>query len=84
MTQKFGKSAFDKFADDLYIPAEHTGKLTHTYIDREIQGEIVDYTGRKGRYWEKSFIHLSPADYTLSITAEFVEFLKGVQNYFEI
>ena len=84
MTHKFGKSAFDNFKEDLYIPAEHTGKLTHTYIDREIQGEIVDYTGRKGRYWEKSFIHLSPADYTLSMTADFVDFLKGVRDYFEI
>lgn len=84
MTEKYKNRAFECFADDLYIPAEHTGKLTHTYIDKEIQGEIVDYTGRTGRYYEKSFIHLSPADYTLSMAAEFVDFLKGVQDYFEI
>ena len=80
----YGSHCFDRFTDGLHIPAGETGKMTHTYIDKEINGEIVDYLGRRGEYCEKSFVHLSPADYTMSMFPEFVDFLKGVDDYFEI
>ena len=34
LQEKYGKyKAFDYFGDNMYIPPEHTSKMTHTYID---------------------------------------------------
>ena len=84
LEKTFGKNAFEHFEIGLYFPAGETGKLTHTYIDKEIHGEIADYTGRLGHYEEKSFVHLSPADYSMTMLAEFADFLQGMEDYFEI
>lgn len=84
LSEKYGKRAFDMFDEDLYFPADATGKLTHTYIDKRVKGEIIDYQNRIGHYNEMSFVHLSPCDYTMTMAAEFVDFLKGVEDYFEI
>ena len=69
------KKCFEKFDDTLTIPAWHTGKLTHTYIDDECSGEIIDYKGRMGRYHERSFIHLEDQEYNLGISQTFKDFL---------
>ena len=37
------KKVFDMFNDELYIPAEETGKNTHTYIDEEMKIQSIDY-----------------------------------------
>lgn len=75
---------FEFFKHGLYIPAEYTGKNTHTYIDDLREGIISDYTGKTAEYHEKSGIHLEPADYTLSITGGYHDFLvdkmKGLNN----
>lgn len=84
MCEKFKNNVYAHFNDGLYIPANHTGKLTHTYIDKEIEGDIKDYENRTGHYKELSFVHLSPVDYTMNMSAEFVDFLKGCEDYFEI
>ena len=84
MLSKYGaKGAFEAFSNELVIPAEHTGKLIHSYIDDEIEGDIVDYTGRLGHYHELSFIHLSPCEYSLSMSQDFMNFLKGVKEKIE-
>ena len=71
---------FNAFDNDLYIPPEYTGKKTHTYIDEEIEGDLIDYTGKKGHYHEKSYIHLSPADYSLSLSQDYVSFIMGIKS----
>ena len=78
---------FDMFDDNLTIPAGHTGKLTHTYIDDECSGYITDYQGHKGRYHELSYIHLEDQEYSLSITQTFKDFIysidkEGISNEF--
>lgn len=70
---------FNHFDIGLYVPPEHTGKLTHTYIDDSYEQELVDYKGNKDYVTEQSFIHLEPADYSLDIADEFVKFLLGVR-----
>ena len=69
---------FEYFTDNMYIPAGHTGKLTHTYIDTPIKGDIIDYLGNKGEYSERTFIHLYPSDYSLSMSRQFTDYLRNI------
>lgn len=73
---------FDMFNDELYIPAEHTGKMTHSYIDIEHDFMIKDYQGNDSHVVTKSGVHLESCDFTLSISKQYAEFLKMVlQGY---
>ena len=77
---------FDKFDDELYFPSTYdngkigTGKNTHTYVDEEIKGTVIDYLGNVGKYHEYSFIHMEESDYSLSINQEFMDYLFSVQE----
>ncbi len=70
---------FELFNDDLYIPADETGKNTHTYIDSEQEYMILDYRGVEGKVEAKSGVHLEKAEFTLSLAREYVNFLKMLQ-----
>lgn len=71
---------FDAFKDGLYVPAFATGKNVHTYIDEARSGWIIDYTGIKYHYEERSCVHLGTADYELGILPTFDMFIKKVQR----
>lgn len=75
---KENKSPFDMFSNNMYIPPEHTGKKTHTYIDEERAGYVTDYLGNTARYCEQSAIHLSDQDYSLSISREYADYLSSL------
>jgi len=66
---------FDVFTNHMRIPAKHTGKLTHTYIDEPTSGAVVDYLGIRGRFSELSCVHLEPAEYSLSIAKEYADYI---------
>ena len=68
------------FNDGMFVDCEHTGKMTHTYIDREIENIITDYLGNKAYYHEKSFIHLEKTDYLLSLSDMYIKYFMGVQK----
>lgn len=72
--------AFDMFTNELSIPAEYTGKLTHTYIDEERKGVVKDYNGVEYEYDELSALHLEPAPFELGLAQEFLDFIMGVQE----
>lgn len=74
------KDPFNVFNDDMYIPKGHTGKMTHTYIDNETSGTITDYTGIKSDYSEKSSVHLEDADYSLSLSYAYKQFLYSIEE----
>lgn len=75
---------YNFFTNDMYIPPDHTGKLTHTYIDDTMEGESVDYLGNKFSYRELSGVHLSDCDFTLSLSQSFINLVvKGVRAYEE-
>ena len=81
MLEKYGRERiFDEFKDSLYIDGKHTGKLTHSYIDEERFGSLVDYTGLKAYYNQLSGVNLSPADFTLSQTANYILYLAGLKT----
>lgn len=71
---------FEMFTDSLYIPAERTGKMTHTYIDDDYVFKCVDYLGAECEIYSKSAIHLEPCDFTLSIAAQYSNFLQQLSK----
>lgn len=72
------EGVFNMFDDSLYVPAENTGKMTHTYIDDEVSLEVVDYNGEVARINSMSGVHLEPCEFTLSIAQRFKQFLTQV------
>ena len=69
---------FEAFNEGLIIPEQFTGKLTHYYIDKEYKGNITDYKGVTISYDSLSGIFLEPAAYEFDITADYINFLKGM------
>lgn len=72
--------AFNLFSEGLYIPPDSTGKLTHTYMDHEIFGIMIDYMGNPGEYHELSYVQLEPQDYELSLSDRYAELLRRIAN----
>ena len=80
LLKEYGKDVFKKFDDDLFIPGEHSGKLTHTYLDDEYEGMVTDYLGNECYYHELSGIHLGDASYSLSMTDFYVKYILSVHD----
>lgn len=73
---------FNFFNDDMYIPKEHTGKMTHTYIDEYQHYKITDYLGQTTDVVSYSSIHLEECEFTLSLSDKYVDFIKSyVKGY---
>lgn len=66
---------FDYFCNEMLIPAEYTGKLTHTYIDEPRIGTIYDYKGVRYDYNVPRCIHLEPATFELSMTQTYLDYI---------
>lgn len=73
-------SPFKLFDDELVVPPGASGKLTHTYIDDEHSGDVVDYLGNPGHYLEYSAVHMEPAAYELSLASRYVDYLLGIRE----
>ena len=84
LVDNFRGREFRVFDLGFTFPGSGTGKLTHTYINEEKEGYLTDYRGRRGYYHEKSFVHLSKASYKVTFAEDFLEFLKGVNQFEEI
>ena len=71
---------FDLFDNELYVPAEHTGKLLHTYIDTPATFVVSDYLGTNAEVHSPSGVHLEGTDFTLSIDREVGNVLEMLFN----
>jgi len=69
---------FDMFTDELFIPAENTGKMTHYYLDDEREGLITDYQGHRTHVISPSSVYLENCEFTLSISKQYGEFLRNL------
>lgn len=74
------RKPFDSFTNELHIPQEYAGRLTATYIDDEHTGIVTDYLGIPFQFTELSATHLEPSDYNLTMSDEFINYLKGVKD----
>lgn len=70
------EQVFEMFNDELYIPSERTGKMTHTYCDEHLKLFVTDYQGHQEEVYTKGGVHLEPCDFTLSISKEYGKFLN--------
>ena len=77
---KNNTDVFKAFNDEMYIPAEHTGKMTHTYIDEPMEFKLQDYLGNEGLGSSLSGVHLEKADFTLSLARQYIDFIKNLKN----
>lgn len=71
---------YEFFNNDMFIPSDHTGKLVHTYIDDTMEGTATDYLGNRFDYYERSGIHLSPCEFSLSLSWQFLRLLEGIHD----
>ena len=79
LVEKVGiEGAFEAFEEGLVVPEAATGKLTHYYIDKPYEGDIVDYLGNKYHYYAPSGVYLEKTSYSFDISIEYINFLKGV------
>ena len=80
LKEQFGDKIFENFDDDLFVPAEYTGKNIHTYIDFPTDGLITDYLGNKGEYHELSSMHIEPTSYDMNLAVEYMNYLLGIED----
>lgn len=82
MSGKGVRQWFNTFTSEMTVPAQNTGKLTHTYIDHEITAVLTDKFGITADIYEKSCIHLEPCQFSMKLSDEFLNFLLGyVEDY---
>lgn len=75
---------FKAFTTGLEIPENYTGKLTHTYIDDTMEGDILDIDGNLYHYKQLSGIHLEKTTFKLSLTEMFLKYIMGVQDEYRL
>ncbi len=79
LIKKYKDKIFDKFNDELNIPAKYSGKNVHTYIDETREGWCVDYQGQEYHYKELSGVHLEETSYSMSISEQYAEYLLNIK-----
>lgn len=77
--EKF-KDPFEKFSDGLVVPKKFSGKMTHTYIDYEMNGIIKDYKGNELKINAKSGIHLEECEFSLNMDDMYIKLLQGIKD----
>ncbi len=71
---------FEMFNDQLYIPANKTGKMTHTYLDFEQSFNVTDYKDIDCDIITLSSMHLEPCEFTLSMSELQKTYLKNLSQ----
>lgn len=80
LLDKYGENIFEEFRNEMSVPAEYTGKMTHTYIDEECGFYVTDYMGKTTWVNSPSGVHLEVAPYDLSLSQAYIDYLKGVET----
>ena len=71
---------FDYFSDKMTVPAESTGKLCHTYLNKPTSGKFIDYLGNKCEFSELDSVHLESTPFSLKLSDDFRSFLKRIRE----
>lgn len=67
---------FEMFDDNLTIPSDKTGKMTHNYVDDEHGFMVTDYLGNTEYVHTLSGVHLESCEFTLKISSQYEIFLQ--------
>lgn len=73
-------TVFNLFDDGLFIPADKTGKMTHTNCEGEKRFISTDYLGNRYDVTTLSGMHLEPASFDMSMTDDYKSFIKDVAD----
>ena len=68
----------EAFVDGLTVPAEKSGRLTHTYSEETARNLITDYMGNTCHMEQHGFIHLEPSPYVLTVSDDYTRFVQRV------
>lgn len=71
---------FNMFNDNLFIPSDKTGKMTHTYIDVPNTILVTDFTGLTCEVTTLSGVYLEPCEFTLSVSNQYKSFLNNLSK----
>ena len=74
---------FENFDHDLVVPTNYSGRLTLTYIDHEIEGDVLDFNGVPYHYHELSCIHAEPSEYNMKMADAYIAYLNGLVDFGE-
>lgn len=74
---------FKEFKDELVVPKEYSGRNVLTYIDEETEGILVDCNGVPYHYHELSSVHMEESEYSLSLSDDYVKWLKQYEEWRE-
>ena len=82
LLKKYGTAAnvVDNFKDGLFVSEDGSGKLTHTYNDNEAGAYVTDYLGNTAYCYEKSFCHLYPQSFEMSVSGTYKEFIRQLRS----
>lgn len=69
------EQAFFKFANQMYIPKELSGKYTHYYTAPSEEIEVEDYQGKKAIVKPGFGISLQPQPFEINLSAQYKAFL---------
>ena len=67
----------DAFVDGLTVPAEKSGRLTHTYSEETAHNLVTDYLGNTCEMEQHGFIHLEPSPYVLTVSDDYTRFVQS-------
>lgn len=79
-SQLYYEPIFYIFKEGLYIPPEHTGKLTLDYIDRPLKAVLTDFFGNPAVVEEYSAVYMEPQHYYMSQAADYLRLLSGIRQ----
>ena len=68
----------EAFVDGLTVPAEKSGRLTHTFSEETAHNLITDYLGNTCEMKQVGFIHLEPSPYVLTVSDDYTRFVQTV------
>lgn len=79
-SERSGIDVFDLFTKDLYVPNEYSGRYVADYINEPIDMTVTDYQGNTSREKIKSGLHLESTSFTMSILAQYVDFINNMKQ----
>lgn len=91
MEKRAGKDGFEIFSqwdyDDrdnialrIEVMPEDTGKSVLTYVDREMEADVIDYTGDVYHVSEKSYVYMEDASFDFGPEKNFMDYIMGLKT----